>query len=153
MATEETQVEQTQVTAAPGVKTTVRKVVKDAQIKTEHPQVVYETKKSIFRTYQVVWYILGVIEVLLAFRVLLRVIAANPSSGFASFIYVVSAPFAGPFAGVLGVSVEPSIGSVMEWSTLLAMAVYWIVAYGIVQLFQFVKPVTPDEVEETVDSQ
>ncbi len=135
------------------VVSTTRRVVKEPEIKTGHPQAVYEAKKSIFRTYQIVWYLLGVIEVLLGFRLLLKIFAADPSSGFTNLIYSLSSPFALPFLGVLRTSVAPTSGAVIEWSTLVAMAVYWIVAYGIVQLFQFVKPVTPNEVEQTVDSQ
>lgn len=134
------------------VVTTTKKVMKPA-VRTGHPQAVYDTKKSIFRTYQVVWYILGVVEVLLAFRFALKVFGADPMSGFTNFIYTASNPLAVPFLGVLRTSVTPTGGTIMEWSTIIAMAVYWLVAYGIVQLIQFIKPVTPNEVEETVDSQ
>ncbi|MCR4334579.1 MAG: YggT family protein [Patescibacteria group bacterium] len=133
--------------------TTTRKVIKEPAIKTGPPQAIYETKKSIFRTYQVVWYFLGVIEVLLGFRIILKIFGADPYSGFANLIYSLSSPFALPFFGVLRISTATTTGSLIEWSTLVGMAVYWIVAYGIVQLIQFVKPVTPDEVEQTVDSQ
>lgn len=151
----ETRVKKTEVISdTPAqVHTTVKQVTTAPPVRTEHPQTVYETKKSIFRTYQVVWYILGVIEVLLAFRVFLRLVGANPASGFATFIYTLSEPFAGPFAGVLRMSIAPQAGSVMEWSTLLAMVVYWIFAYGLVELLQFIKPVTPQEVEQAVDTQ
>ena len=86
----------------------------------------------------------------MAFRVLLKLLGANAGSGFTNFIYTVSDPFALPFAGILGVT-----GSVMilEWSTLIAMAVYAIVAYGIVALFQLVKPTNPQEVDQTIDNQ
>ncbi len=124
----------------------------DPMVKTEHPQKVYEKKKTIFRTYQIIWYALGVIEVLLAFRVTLRALGANPISGFASLIYTISDPLALPFQGIIRTSVE-SQGSVFEWSTIIAAIVYALIASGIVQLIQIVKPVTPEEVEGTVDSQ
>ncbi len=121
------------------------------QVSTGSPQKEYQTKKAIFRTYQVIWYILGVIEVLLAFRILLKLLGANTYSGFTSFIYAISNPFAMPFAGILGVT-GISI-SVLEWSSLIAMAVYAVVAYGIVELFQLIKPMNSDEVEQSVDNQ
>lgn len=117
----------------------------------DSPQKTYQTKKAIFRSYQIIWYILGVIEVILAFRVILKLLGANAFSGFASFIYAVSGPFALPFSGILGTTI--SANSVFEWSTLIAMMVYFIVAYGIVALFQLIKPTNPEEVEQTVDSQ
>lgn len=126
------------------------RVVKPA-IATESPQQTYDTKKAIFRTYQVAWYILGVIEVLLAFRMLLKLLGASPLSGFTYFIYSVSNPFALPFAGILGVTAGS--GMVFEWSTLIAMAVYSIITYGIVMLFQLVKPTNPEEVNQSVDNQ
>lgn len=118
---------------------------------TGSPQKEYQTKKAIFRTYQVVWYILGIIEVLLAFRVVLKLLGANTQSGFTSFVYGISDPLALPFAGILGITGISDM--VLEWSTLIAMAVYAVVAYGIVALFQLVKPTNPEEVEQTVDNQ
>lgn len=117
---------------------------------TEHPQRVYEKKKVIFRSYQIIWYILGFIEILLGFRVALKAMGANPFSGFVSLIYAVSDPLALPFAGILRSSVGS--GAVLEWSTIIAAVVYLIVAFGLVNLLQFIKPVTPEEVEQTVDN-
>jgi len=119
-------------------------------IKTEHPQQVYDKKKAIFRTYQVVWYILGVIEVILAFRVALRALGADPASGFTSLVYAVSNPLALPFSGILTSSVYGN--SVTEWSTIIAAIVYALIAYGLVYLMQLVKPVTPNEIEQKVDN-
>lgn len=116
----------------------------------ESPQKEYQTKKAIFRTYQVIWYILGIVEVLLTSRILLKLLGASYQSGFTNFIYAISDPFALPFAGILRTS--GSSGMVLEWSTLIAMAVYAVVAYGIVEFFQFVKPTNPEEVEETVSN-
>jgi hypothetical protein len=119
-------------------------------IRTEHPQRVFEKKKAIFRTYQVIWYILAVIEVLLGFRVVLKAFGANPFSGFTSLIYGLSEPLALPFNGILRTSVSGN--SVFEWSTIIAAAVYALIAYGIAYLLQMVKPVTPSEVTENVDN-
>lgn len=120
-------------------------------VSTDSPQKEYQTKKAIFRSYQVIWYILGVIEVLLAFRVVLKFLGANAFSGFANFIYAISGLFALPFAGILGTSASSNL--IFEWSTLIAMAVYAVVAYGIVALFQLIKPTNPEEVEQSVDNQ
>ncbi|VVA44457.1 conserved membrane hypothetical protein [Candidatus Roizmanbacteria bacterium] len=117
----------------------------------DSPQKTYQTKKAIFRSYQIIWYFLGVIEVLLAFRVILKFLGASTFSGFTNFIYAISSPLALPFAGILGTTVSSAL--VFEWSTLIAMAVYAIIAYGIVALFQLVKPTNPEEVEQTVDNQ
>jgi uncharacterized protein YggT (Ycf19 family) len=117
----------------------------------ERPQKTYATKKAIFRTYQVIWYVLGVIEVLLIFRIILKALAANPGSGFAELIYTLSNPLALPFRGIFQTAVVE--GSVFEWSTIIAGAVYALLAFGLVQLFQLVKPTNPQEVEQKVDAQ
>ena len=72
---------------------TTKKV--DPEVRTEHPQAVYDKKKTIFRVYQVIWYILGIIEVLLTFRVGLKFMAAAPG-GFANLVYSLSNPLALP---------------------------------------------------------
>jgi len=115
------------------------------------PQRAYGTKKAIFRLYQVIWYVLGVIEVVLAARILMEFVDANSNSGFTSFIYSVSAPLVSPFAGVLGITT--SLGSIIEWSAVIAMVVYAIVAFGLVKLFQLIKPTTEAEVNQAVNSQ
>lgn len=117
----------------------------------EHPQKVYTKKKAIFRIYQIIWYILGVIEALLVFRIILKALGANPSSGFANLIYSISNPLALPFRGIFQTQVVE--GSVFEWSTIVAGVVYFIIAYAIVQLFQMAKPTNPQEVEEKVNNQ
>lgn len=119
-------------------------------IKEEAPQKVFDKKKKIFRINQVIWYILGTVEVVLAFRILLKLLGANAQSGFTSFIYAISNPFALPFAGVLGITGVSEM--ILEWSTLIAMAVYAILAYGIVALFQMIKPTNPEEVKQAVDN-
>ncbi len=132
------------------MQTTIQETTTHTTAHDIHPTATYQKKKAIFRTYQVVWYVLGVVEVLLLFRIILKMLAANPASAFVSFIYTVSNPFALPFAGIFGVSVDR--GNVIEWSSFVAMAVYFIVAYGIVQLMQLVKPTNPEEVSASVDN-
>jgi hypothetical protein len=120
-------------------------------VETASPQRQYETKKVLFRSYQVIWFILGIIEVLLAFRILLKLLGASTTSGFTSFIYALSNPLALPFAGIFNIT-EVS-GSIFEWSTLIAMMVYAIIAYGIIALFQLGKPTNQEEVESVVNNQ
>ncbi len=81
---------------------------------------------------RIVDYVLGVVEVALGLRFLLKLFGANPNSGFASFVYDTTAPLTAPFRAVFGTSVEQ--GAVFEWSTLLAMAVYALIAWGVIRL-------------------
>ncbi len=110
-----------------------------------------EGVKPLYRGTQVVWYIFYVIEALLVFRFLLRLIGANPDAAFTQFIYALSLPFAGPFLYVVP-SMQVS-GSIFEWTTLLAMLVYWVVAWGIVRLFVMGKPVSRAEADVKLQQQ
>lgn len=107
--------------------------------------------KPLYRSTQVVWYILGVIEVSLAFRFVLKLLAANPEAGFTSFIYNITTPFASPFLNVFRISrVE---GNVLEWTTVLAAAVYWVIAWGIIKLLVMGKPVSTPEAAVKLERQ
>jgi len=107
------------------------------------------TTKPLYRGTQIVWYIVGILEVLLAFRFLLKLFAANSSAGFSSFIYSVSYSFANPFLNVFkATKVE---GNVFEWTTILAMLVYLLVAWGIVTMFSMSKTVSTPEAATKMD--
>lgn len=107
--------------------------------------------KPLYRGTQIVWYILGVIEVLLAFRFVLKLLAANPGAGFTDFIYGVTYVFAAPFLNVFRMT--QVAGTVFEWTTLLAMFVYWMVAVGIIKLFLMGKTVSTPEAAVKLDNQ
>lgn len=101
------------------------------------------TTKPLYHSIQVTWYILGLIEFLLAARFLLKLLGANPEAGFSTFIYGITYVLASPFLSVF--SASRAAGSVFEWTTLLAMLVYWIIAMGIVKLFLMGKTVSTPE--------
>ena len=96
-----------------------------------------------YRGTQVVWYLLGLIEVLLLFRFALKLFGANPAAGFTYFIYGITYVFAAPFLNVFRMTQVS--GSVLEWTTLLAMFVYWVLAFGIIKLFLMGKTVSTPE--------
>lgn len=90
----------------------------------------------------IVYYVLGVLEVLLAFRLIFKLLGANPQSPFVSFIYSVSQAFLSPFTGIFRSAVTKGIEaqSVLEPTTIIAMIVYAILAWGIVKLIEISKP-------------
>ena len=107
------------------------------------------TTKPLYRGTQIVWYILGILEALLAFRLILKLLAANPTAGFSKFIYSVSYPFAAPFLNVFNATkIE---GNIFEWTTLLAMLVYALIAWGLVKMFSMSKTVSTPEAAAKLD--
>ena len=107
------------------------------------------TTKPLFRATQVIWYICDLLEVILLFRFFLRFAGANPNAGFTNFIYSISWPFVEPFFAVFRTTVVE--GSVVEWTTLLAMIVYALVAWIIVRLLLIGKTVSTPEAAAKLD--
>jgi uncharacterized protein YggT (Ycf19 family) len=81
------------------------------------------------RAVRIVYLVFGVIEALIAIRVVLKLLGANPDAGFTSLIYNVTQPFVAFFQGVFPDTA--SHGSVLEISSLLAILVYALLAFGI----------------------
>lgn len=105
--------------------------------------------KPLYRGTQVVWSIVAVINILLLFRFFLKLLGANESAGFTSFIYLITTPFAGPFIYVFNlVAVRNSI---IEWGTILAVFVYTLIGYGIVKLLSMSKPVSTIDADQKLD--
>ena len=86
---------------------------------------------AVIKIDQTLWLLLGMLEALLGIRFFLKLIAANPESGFARFIYGLSDVFLLPFFGLT--QTPTANGSVLEIPTMIAMIVYallfWFVVY------------------------
>jgi predicted ferric reductase len=104
-----------------------------------------DSTKPLYRGVQVVWYSLYIIEGLLAIRFLLKLLSANPEATFTTLMYTLSSIFVWPFVAVFSNSVLAS--SIFEWTTLLAMVVYWLLATAIIKLFVMSKPVSTYEAD------
>lgn len=115
----------------------------------------YTQKKTLFHAYQIIWYIFGFIEIVLAFRFVLKLLGANPVAGFTKFVYGISSPFAGPFLNMFHATANrgAETTSFFEWSTLVAAVVYVVVTWGIIKIFKLGKPTNEDEVISTVENQ
>lgn len=88
--------------------------------------------KPIYYGTQIVWFIFGAIEILLALRFMLKLLGANPAALFTDSIYGITTALVNPFTTVFGATYQS--GSIFEWTTLLAAFIYAIIAYGIISL-------------------
>jgi hypothetical protein len=83
-----------------------------------------------------IYFLFGALEVLLAFRLVFKLIGASLSSVFVSLVYGLSGIFILPFEGIFrrwfAQGVETT--SIFEPSTLVAIIVYAVLAWGIVKL-------------------
>ena len=81
---------------------------------------------------RIIWYIFGFIIILILARLIMLLFGANQDAAFVGFIYSFSGIFVYPFYGIFG---EPSYGvSVFETASVVAIAVYAVVAWGIAKL-------------------
>lgn len=83
---------------------------------------------------RVVWYIAGILLVLLGLRFILTLLGANTTNGFANFIYSSSHPFVTPFFSLFNYHHYTYGTSHFEVYTLVAMLVYALIAWGIARL-------------------
>jgi len=100
-----------------------------SEVRTSQRDIGQEQRLFSFKATQWIWLVLGVVEVLIGLRIVLKLIAANPENPFAAFIYNVSSIFLVPFAGLVG---TPAAGNmVLELSSIIALLVYALLAWGI----------------------
>ena len=98
-------------------------------VKSEHWETGSNRQTATFKLNQLIWLIIGILEAAFALRILLKLIAANPSSPIAALIYDFTDLFLIPFSGL---TVTPSAGGmVLEISTFIAMLIFalggWII--------------------------
>ena len=99
---------------------------------------------------RLVWFGFGVVEVLIAIRFVLRLLGANAQAGFVRFVYGVSNVLMAPFDTIFGT--QRVAGATFEWSALVAIAVYALIAWGVVALIGAVSPRDHAETVERVET-
>ena len=81
-----------------------------------------------FKATQLIWLLLGILLGLIALRIGLMLIGANPDSPIVALIYGVTGLFLFPFTGLVE---SPRVGNmVLELSSLFAMLVYALLAWA-----------------------
>jgi hypothetical protein len=102
-----------------------------------NPPVVNEATKSQKIEY-VIYFLFGVLEILLAFRLILKLTGASLTSGFVRLIYSLTGIFILPFNGIFskGYAQGVETTSVLEPATIVAIFVYILLAWGIVKLIR-----------------
>jgi len=83
-----------------------------------------------------IYFFFGILEILLIFRLLFKLAGASLSSGFVRGIYAIAGIFILPFEGIFrrGFAQGVETTAVLEPSTIVAIIVYIILAWGIVKL-------------------
>jgi YggT family protein len=95
-----------------------------------------ERRLRFYQVTRIIWTVLSLLEILLGLRFMLKLIAANPNSGFAVFMYGITGLFVAPFTGLVGT--PASGGAILEVTTLIAMAVYALFFWVVVRVIPII---------------
>jgi uncharacterized protein YggT (Ycf19 family) len=95
---------------------------------------IYRSGVANDRAIQVVWWIVGLIDTLIAIRFLLKMFGANTASAFVSFMYALTDPLVAPFHGIFNTAAAGR--SVFEPESIVAIIIYTLIGWGIVSLIR-----------------
>jgi hypothetical protein len=114
--------EETVVTQQPGYATT-EQTVRD---------VAAERRIQVYQLTRIIWGLLTLLEIMLGLRFLLKLLGANEASGFGTLVYGATALFVAPFTGLFSSWFAGPM--VLEVTTLVAMAIYGLLIWGVVRV-------------------
>jgi YggT family protein len=99
-----------------------------SEVTTSQQEPEREQRIFAFKATQLIWLVFGILEALIALRIGLKLIGANPDSPIVVLIYGFTSLFVFPFTGLVG---SPMVGNmVLEVSSLFAMLVYGLIAWA-----------------------
>ena len=99
------------------------------EIKSVQQEPEREQRIFTFKITQLIWLGLGILEALIALRIGLKLIAANPGSPIVALIYGFTNLFLFPFQGM---TATPAAGGmVLEISSFFAMLIYALIAWAV----------------------
>jgi len=116
-----------------------------SEVRTTQREPERERRIFTFKATQLVWLLFGILEALIALRIGLKLIGANPDSPIAAFIYGFTSLFLFPFAGLT--ATPKAGGMVLELSSVIAMVVYALIGWALERIIWviFYRPRGPVE--------
>jgi hypothetical protein len=99
-----------------------------SQVRTSQREPERERRIFAFKATQLIWLLFAVLEALIALRIGLKLLDANPASPIVALIYGFTSLFLFPFTNLIA---SPTIGRmVLELSSAFAMVVYALIAWA-----------------------
>lgn len=100
-----------------------------SEVRTSQSEPGREQRIFTFKFTQLVWLLFGILEAMIALRIGLKLIGANPESPIVALIYGFTHLFLFPFEGM---TATPSAGSmVLELSSFFAMVIYALIGWAV----------------------
>src|SRR5687767_6928976 len=100
-----------------------------SEVRTTQNEPEREQRIFTFKATQLIWLLFGILEVLIALRIGLKLIGANPESPIVGLIYGFTHLFLFPFEGMTATPYAG--GMVLELSSLFAMLIYALIAWAV----------------------
>lgn len=100
-----------------------------SEVRTSQREPEREQRIFSFKLTQLVWLLFGILVALIALRIGLKLIGANPESPIVALIYGSTYLFLFPFEGLIA---SPAMGSmVLELSSIFAILIYGLIAWAV----------------------
>jgi len=99
-----------------------------SEVRTSRTESGQEQRLFSFKATQLIWLGLVMLEALIALRIGLKLIGANPENPFAAFVFGLSHIFLFPFEGLIGT--PTSGGLTLQLSSIIGMLVYALLAWA-----------------------
>jgi uncharacterized membrane protein len=103
-----------------------------SEVRTSQKEPEREQRILTFKVTQLIWLMFGILIALIALRIGLMLIGANPASPIVALIYGFTGLFLFPFTGLIN---SPTAGNmVLELSSVFAMLIYGLIAWAVVKI-------------------
>ncbi len=100
-----------------------------SEVRTSQSEPEREQRIFTFKATQLIWLLFGILEAIIALRIGLKLIGANPDSPIVALIYGFTYLFLFPFEGM---TATPSAGGmVLELSSFFALGIYALIAWAV----------------------
>lgn len=103
-----------------------------------------KSRRSVAQITQILWFIIGLVEALLALRIILGMTAANEAAGFSQIILGVTQPLVLMFRGLFPVAAGG--GFEFEPAAAVAMVVYFLLGLALARMIRIVYGEAPEAV-------
>ncbi len=90
------------------------------------------TQRKVAQIRQILWFVVGFLEVLLALRLVLKLLGAGQTADFTQIVFGVTKPLVMPFLGIFPNSASEAFE--FEPASLVAMLVYLLIGFGLARL-------------------
>src|SRR4030095_10399740 len=100
-----------------------------SEVRTSQREPEREQRIFSFKATQLIWLLFGILEAVIALRIGLKLIGANPESPIVALIYGFTYLFLFPFECLVG---SPAVGNMLlELSSIFAMLIYGLIAWAV----------------------